>query len=230
MNPEEVKKEEVIETGAPAVAQAPASNSNAPAKKERFFSAAPDRQSLRKKNVRRSSREPRARSEFDQKIITIRRVARVSKGGRRFSFSVAMILGNRHGSVGVGTGKGSDTAIAIDKAMRNAKKNMRQLMLTPSSSIAHRVEAKFSSARIMLQPAPGRGVVAGSAVRSVLELAGIKDITAKIFSPSKNTLNTARATLQALLQLRTRIPRTTKAGVNESAPVAAAEVAAPASE
>ena len=161
-----------------------------------------DRAPLRKKNTRRSTREPRTRSEFDQKIINIRRVTRVSSGGKRFSFSVAMILGNRHGSVGVGTGKGSDTAIAIDKAMRSAKKNMVRVQTTPSSSIPHLLEAKYSSARILLMPAQGRGVVAGSAVRSVLELAGIKDVTAKIISPSKNTLNMARATIFALSRIR----------------------------
>src|SRR3989338_2500578 len=162
-----------------------------------------DRQPLRKKNFRRSGRPERARQEFDQKIINIRRVARVSSGGRRFSFSVAMIIGNRRGSVGVGTGKGADTAIAIDKALRNAKQNLVKIATTPSSSIAHRIEAKYSSARVMLMPSPGRGVVAGSAARSVLELAGIKDITAKIFSPSKKGRKTARATIEARARLKT---------------------------
>lgn len=156
----------------------------------------------RKKNTRRTGREPRARSEFDQKLINIRRVARVSSGGRRFSFSVAMLIGNRRGSVGVGTGKGADTAIAIEKATRNAKQNLVKIATTQTQSISHRIEAKYSSARVMLMPSPGRGVVAGSAARSVLELAGIKDITAKIFSPSKNSLNTARATIAALSSLR----------------------------
>lgn len=131
-------------------------------------------------------------------------MTRVSSGGKRFSFSVAMILGNRRGSVGVGTGKGGDTAGAIDKAMRSAKKNMIRVSLTPSSSIPHYLEAKYSSARIMLMPAEGRGLVAGSAVRNVLELAGVKDVTAKIVSPSKNTLNMARATIEALSRITNR--------------------------
>lgn len=156
----------------------------------------------RQKNMRRTSREPRAKSEYDQKIIDVRRVARVSKGGRRFSFAVSMILGNRKGAIGVGTGKGADTAIAIDKATRSAKKNMVHLNLTKSMSIAHMVEAKYSSARILIMPAPGRGVVAGSALRNIIELAGIKDVTTKIFSPSKNQLNTARAAVTALSTLR----------------------------
>ncbi len=181
--------------------QGPVSNENTPQRNSRFGG---EGSMLRRKNIRRSGREPRVRSEYDQKMINIRRVARVSSGGRRFSFSVAMIIGNRKGSVGVGTGKGTDTALAIDKATRDAKKNMITVSLTDTSSIAHRVDAKYSSGRIALIPAPGRGVVAGSAVRSVLELAGVKDITAKIFSPSKNTLNIARAALKALSQLRVR--------------------------
>jgi len=157
---------------------------------------------LRRKNMRRGGREGRPRQEFDQKLIDIRRVARVGKGGRRFNFSVAMIIGNRRGSVGVGTGKGTDTAVAIDKATRDAKKHMITVSRTASSSIPHRVDAKYSSARVMMMPAPGRGVVAGSALRSVLELAGVNDVTAKIFSPSKNVLNVARAAVQALSSVR----------------------------
>ncbi len=188
--PAEENKNQKVEVKQDAAAQKPMANSMR------------DRAPLRKKNVRRSTRGPRPRSEFDQKIISIRRVTRVSSGGKRFSFSVAMILGNRRGSVGVGTGKGGDTALAIEKAMRSAKKNMVKIRVTPSFSIPHRVEAKYSSGRVMLMPAAGRGMVAGSAVRSVLELAGIKDISAKILSPSKNTLNIARATIEALSKLR----------------------------
>ncbi|OHA18339.1 MAG: hypothetical protein A2664_01685 [Candidatus Taylorbacteria bacterium RIFCSPHIGHO2_01_FULL_46_22b] len=163
-----------------------------------------DRMPFRRKNVRRQGRDGKMRQEYDQKLLNIRRVARVSTGGRRFSFSVAMILGNRKGLVGVGTGKGTDTAIAIEKAMRSAKKNMVKILLTSSGSIPHYVEAKYSSARIMLIPARGRGVVAGGAVRNIIELAGIKDVTAKILSPSKNSLNNARATMLALSRLTNR--------------------------
>jgi len=156
-----------------------------------------------KKNPRRSSaRAERPRSEFDQKVIDIRRVTRVAAGGRRFQFSVAMVLGNRKGSVGVGLGKGGDTALAIDKAMRNAKKNMIHLNLTSNSSIPHTTEAKYSSARIIIMPSPGRGMSAGSSVRNVLELAGIKDISAKIRSGSKNKLNIARCAIEALSEFK----------------------------
>ena len=111
---------------------------------------------------------------------------------------MALIAGNRKGSVGVGIGKAGDTALAIDKAVRNAKKNMINVNLTKSMSIPHEVDAKYSSARIIIRPAPLRGTIAGSAARNVIELAGIKDVSAKIMSVSKNKLNIARAAVAAL--------------------------------
>ena len=146
----------------------------------------------------KGGKDPRVKPEFDQRILNIRRVTRVSAGGKRFNFSVAIVIGNRKGSVGVGLGKGADTALAIDKAVRNAKKNMVNLKLTKTQSIPHQVYEKYSSARLFIQPSPGRGVVAGSALRFVIELAGIKDVTAKIVSPSKNKLNLARGAVKAL--------------------------------
>jgi small subunit ribosomal protein S5 len=131
----------------------------------------------------------------------VRRVARVVAGGRRFSFAVALVAGDRKGRVGVGTGKAGDTAGAIEKAMRSAKKSMIRIKTTPTMSIPHQVYAKYSSARIMIKPAPGRGLVAGSAVRNVLDLGGVKDVNAKILSPSKNKLNIARAAIEALSSL-----------------------------
>jgi small subunit ribosomal protein S5 len=148
----------------------------------------------------------RAKPEFDNKLIQIRRVTRVVAGGRRFSFSVAMVAGNRKGSVGVGIGKAADTAAAIEKAMKNAKKNMIKVRLTSDMMIPHEVDAKEASARVMIMPAPGRGMVAGSSVRNVLDLAGIKNVRAKIISGSKNKLNNARAAIKALEQLRAKKP------------------------
>lgn len=147
-------------------------------------------------------REPRERAEFDQRTILIRRVARVMAGGRRFSFSAAIAAGDRKGRVGIGIGKGGDTALAIEKALRDAKKNMITVRLTKTMSIAHDVMAKTSSGIVAIRPSPERGIVAGSAVKIVLELAGIKDVTAKVLSPSKNKLNIARATIKALSSLK----------------------------
>lgn len=149
---------------------------------------------------------PRARqerkSEYDQKMINIRRVARVVSGGRRFSFSVSIIIGNKKGKVGVGVGKAGDTTLAIDKAVRNAKKNMITVPLTKDNSIAHDVTAKYSASIVSMMPAHGRGLVAGSSVRPVLELAGVTNIIAKVHSGSKNGLNNARAAIEALKALK----------------------------
>ncbi len=155
-----------------------------------------------KKNTRRPARrESRVKPEFDQKIINIRRVARVVTGGRRFSFSVAIVAGNRKGMVGVGLGKAGDTSLAIEKAFSSARKNMVVINLTKTQSIPHEVSAKFSSSRITIMPARDRGIIAGSSARIVLELAGVKDVGAKVRSGSKNKLNIARATITALSQL-----------------------------
>lgn len=140
----------------------------------------------------------RPKPEFDHKILAIRRVTRVVSGGRRMSFSVAMAIGDRKGSVGFGTGKANDTALAINKAQKAAKKNLVRVRLTKTMSIPHEVSAKCASSRVFIMPNRGKGMVAGSAVRDILVLAGIKDVTAKIQSGSKNRLNNAQATISAL--------------------------------
>lgn len=152
---------------------------------------------------RGNRREERTRPEFDQKIVSIRRVTRVMAGGRRFSFSVSMVIGDKKGKVGVGIGKAGDTQLAIEKAVRNAKKNMITVLMDKDHHIPHDVHTKYASSEVMIIPAAGRGLVAGSSVRTVLELAGVKDVTAKLFSRSKNKLNNARATVEALKQLKT---------------------------
>ena len=151
---------------------------------------------------RRQARPERVRPEFDQKIISIRRVTRVMAGGRRFSFSVAMVIGDKKGKVGVGIGKAGDTQLAIEKAVRDAKRNMLVIPMNKDGHIPHDVQVKYASSEVMIQPAPGRGLVAGSSVRIVLEMGGVKDVTAKIFSRSKNKLNNARAAVEALKQLK----------------------------
>jgi small subunit ribosomal protein S5 len=143
----------------------------------------------------------RERSEFAQKLIGIRRVARVMAGGRRFNFSVAIVLGDKKGRVGVGMGKAADTQLAIEKATRDAKRSMISLDLTKNRSIKHNVEAKYCASVIGIRPSPGRGLVAGSSVRTVLELAGVSDVTAKLLSRSKNSVNNARAAIEALKKI-----------------------------
>ena len=153
---------------------------------------------------RGGNRPERARSEYDQKTLQVRRVARVVAGGRRFNFSVLVVLGNRKGSVGVGTGKAADTSAAVEKATQNAKKGLIRVLRTETQSIPHQIEAKYSSALIVIRPAPGKGLIAGSALRAVLELAGITNVNAKILSGSKNKLNIARATMKAFGELRAK--------------------------
>ena len=157
------------------------------------------------------SRGPRAggsferpKPEFDQKMISIRRVTRVVAGGRRMSFSVALLIGDKKGSIGIGTGKAMDTSLAIAKALKQAKKSMITVKTNKHSSIPHDVSAKFGASSVMIMPNNGRGIVAGSAVRDIIVLGGLKDITAKIHSGSKNRLNNARAAFSALSQIATK--------------------------
>lgn len=149
---------------------------------------------------RKSSRfrGERPKPEFEQKIINISRVTRVVKGGRRLSFRVDMVIGDKKGRVGLGSGKATDTSLAIQKAFNHARKNLLKLKLTANNSIPHEVSAKVTSSRIEMMPNKERGLVAGSTVRNVLELAGITDVTTKVHSRSKNKLNNAKAALAAL--------------------------------
>src|SRR3989344_3179449 len=171
--------------------------------KVRGASSQGSRTGRRSKNARRGGRRGEfGKSGLDQRIISIRRVARVVAGGRRFSFSVALVAGDRRGSVAVGVGKGADTALAIEKALNKAKKELKKLSLTKEMSIPHEVSAKYSASRVVIVPVPGRGLTAGSSVRHVLEIAGVKNVSAKLLSRSKNQLNNARAAMKALSTIR----------------------------
>ena len=149
----------------------------------------------------RPTRAPKEKPEFDSKTISIRRVTRVVSGGRRFTLSVALVAGDRNGRIGLGTGKALDTQVAIEKAMKSAKRNMIHLKLSKTKSLPHDIEAKFKSSSVMIMPNKGRGLIAGSSARAILALAGINDVTAKFYSGTKNKLNNARATMKALEQI-----------------------------
>lgn len=180
-----------------AVAQTPAPTSDRPQRAERRGGPRGGGPRGDRRGGPRGQRDER-RSEFDQKMIGIRRVARVMAGGRRFNFSCAIVIGDKKGKVGVGVGKAADTQLAIEKATRAAKKAMVTVNLTKSRSIPHNVEAKYCASVVEIRPSAGRGLVAGSSVRTVLELAGVSDVTAKLLSRSKNPINNARAALDAL--------------------------------
>lgn len=146
-------------------------------------------------------RPERVKPEFDQKIVSIRRVTRVMAGGRRFSFSVAMLIGDKNGRIGFGMGKSNDTSLAINKALQSAKKNMMTIPRTKNLSIPHEVEAKYKSSSVWLSPNKSKGLVSGAAIRDIFNLAGMTDVTAKIYSRSKNPINNVRATMMALSKL-----------------------------
>jgi small subunit ribosomal protein S5 len=162
-----------------------------------------------RKGGKRPSSFDRPKPEFDQKILDIRRVTRVVAGGRRFSFSVALVAGDKKGAIGLGLGKAGDTSLAINKALRNAKKNMIKLNLTKTSSLPYELKAKFSSSKVIIMPNKGRGLVAGSVLRDIIKLAGIKDVTGKILSGTKNKLNNAKAVMEALSQISTKYTKAT---------------------
>jgi small subunit ribosomal protein S5 len=155
-------------------------------------------------------------SEFDQRVIDVRRVARVTSGGRRFSFRVTVAIGDKKGKVGVGTDKAQDVSSAVGKAVQKAKKNMVKVNFN-DKTIPHEVDFKYKGARVMLKPAKlGRGVIAGGAVRVICDLAGIRNITGKIMSRSSNKLNNSVATIEALRRLKPARQRKNKpAAVSE---------------
>lgn len=153
------------------------------------------------KNEKKFKGGRKEKPEFEQKLLDLARVTRVVKGGRRFSFRATLIIGDRKGKVGVGVDKGADVSVAIGKAFNDAKKHMINVKIT-DGTIAHEVRKKLGSAKILLKPAKkGRGIIAGGAVRAVVDLAGIRDITAKSLGTS-NKLNVARATIEALKDLK----------------------------
>lgn len=156
----------------------------------------------------------RPKPDFDQKMIGIRRVTRVVAGGRRMTFAVALAIGDKKGSIGLGTGKGTDTALAIGKALKQAKKNMFKIKTTKDMSIPHGVQVKYASSKLEIMPNNGKGLVAGSTVRDMLVLAGITNVTAKIHSRSKNKLNNARAAYEALYNFKSNEKPMSKKATN----------------
>lgn len=145
----------------------------------------------------------REQSDLNEKVIFINRSSKVVKGGRRFSFSALVVVGDKKGRVGLGLGKAGEVADAIRKGNDDAKHNMLNISLK-DSTIPHEVLSEYGGARILLRPAsPGTGIIAGKTVRAVVESAGVKDILSKSLG-SKNAANVAKATLKALQHLRLR--------------------------
>ncbi len=143
-------------------------------------------------------RKETEKSEFDQYILDLARVTRVTKGGKHLSFRACVIIGDRHGRVGYGVAKGKDVQLGVEKAVNQAKKHIVKVSIV-KETIPHTVLSKFKAAKIMLKPAPkGSGIIAGGASRSVLELAGVPNVSAKILGKTKNKIAVVKATFAAL--------------------------------
>lgn len=142
-------------------------------------------------------------NKWEEKVVQVKRVTKVVKGGKKLSFRAVLVIGNENGQIGVGVGKANDVIGAVKKGVTDAKKHIVNIPLTKYYSIPHIIQGSSGAANVILKPsATGSGVIAGGSTRTVLELAGIKNILAKQLG-SDNTLNNARATLNALKHLRT---------------------------
>lgn len=151
---------------------------------------------------RRSDRS--AEKEYDQYILDLSRVTRVTKGGKHLSFRACVILGDHRGKVGFGLAKGKDVQLGVEKAVHQAKKNMIIVPIV-NETIPHPVYYKFKAAAIMLKPAPkGSGIIAGGAVRALLELAGVPNVSSKILGKTKNKVTILKAAFDALKLFKTR--------------------------
>ena len=154
--------------------------------------------------AKREFRKPRMeeKDEFDKKLLEVRRVTKVVKGGRTMRFSALVVVGDKKGRVGMGTAKAAEVPMAVEKATKAAKKNLVTVPVV-NGTVPYETVGKFSTTRIIILPSKaGTGVIAGGAARSVFELAGYTDITSKIHG-STNKINTVRATLNALKDMRT---------------------------
>ncbi len=165
-----------------------------------------DRKSGDNRNRNRNNRKNSPRenvSEIESKLVNVNRVSKVVKGGRTLRFSALVVVGDKKGRVGIGMGKATEVPNAIEKATENAKKNMVSISLF-KTTIPHEIKGKFGKSTVVLLPAKeGAGVAAGGSVRAVVELCGIKDLSAKVYG-SRNKINTVKATLDGLLKLKTK--------------------------
>jgi len=154
---------------------------------------------IKKKSFKQKDQD----ANWEERVVQVKRVTKVVKGGKKLSFRAVIIVGNEKGQVGVGIGKATDVIGAVKKGVADAKKNIISIPLTKHNSIPHRINGISGAAQVLMRPsATGSGVIAGGSVRTVLELAGVQNILTKQLG-SNNILNNARATIDGLINLRT---------------------------
>ncbi|MBI4129939.1 30S ribosomal protein S5 [Candidatus Roizmanbacteria bacterium] len=152
---------------------------------------------------------------FEERVIQVNRVSKKTSGGNKIGFSVLIVVGNRQGSVGAGLGKAVDVASAVRKGSQYARKHQLTVILKEGRTLQHEQRIKYGAADLLLKPAPrGSGIIAGGAVRTVLELAGVKDVVAKMLG-SRNKITNIYATLEALQHMRTTNTRMQRNGTNK---------------
>lgn len=198
------------ETTTPTTEKTDAPKAEAPkAGAPKAQSSAPQKGDRKPRRNNRKDRRPQEAKEFEEAILQIDRVTRVVKGGRRLRFRVSVVIGDQKGRVGFGIGKSAEVMIGIQKAVSKAKKNLMHVPIF-NGTIPHPQKGNFKSSQVLLMPAPeGKGVIAGGAVRRILELAGVKDVLSKVHG-SRNKLNVALATLGALKELQNQNPKPEK--------------------
>jgi len=203
---DEIKKEETkfvpIPTGEQESKSAPARDAGRPGQRGGFGGQGQRGNSRPGFGRAGAGGRDRQKDEFQTKLLDLARVTRVTGGGKRMSFRAVVVAGDKKGKVGIGIDKGKDVSQAIEKATRRAKRDLVSVVIV-DGTIPHEVMAKSGPAVILLKPQKkGRGLVAGGAVRTICDLAGVKNVSSKILSGSKNKLNNARATMEALRKLK----------------------------
>lgn len=193
---EETKSVEVVEEVKTEQNPASEAKAEAPAKKPAY------KKNDRKPGGQRRPRRERVEKEFEERVVTINRVTKVVKGGRRFRFTALVVIGDGKGRVGFGTGKANEVPDAIKKAIENAKKSVFTVPMV-GTTIPHEITGNYGAGSVFLRPASeGTGTIAGGAIRDVLEVAGVKDVLTKCLG-SRTPINMVRATISALQELKT---------------------------
>lgn len=163
----------------------------------------------------RGGNEPK--DEFAQATIDLARVTRVMAGGKRMRFRACIVIGDRKGRIGLGLAKGADVALAMAKAGNDARKHLMKFPITPEGTLPHQIRIKWGSAQILLKPAPvGTGIIAGSVLRQIFELSGVRDVVGKIMGTS-NKINNAKALFYALSKMKPVRPKTVKETASKEA-------------